>query len=144
MAKGKRSSKDVKVSITDTTTVALGDSLIDISAQVRSFPGTRREWQSESYFPLSSQVEAHDPVGCYRIPDINIVVAVDDTSGTAYRILLAAAAAQTILSIKIEVGDVQRAYDFFVPSDGEEGEGGALFKGNFTLRCNGNYAVTVV
>lgn len=143
MAKGKRSSKDVKVSITDTTTEDLGDAYIDISSQIRSFPGTRREWLSESYFPLSSTTEKHDPVGCFRVPDITLVVAVDDTAATAYRILLAAAEAQTILSIKIEVGDVIRHYDFFVPSDGEEGEGGALFKGSFTLRCNGDYSVSV-
>lgn len=139
---GNRSSKDVKVSITDTTVIA-SDAYIDISSQVRNFPGTRREWLSESYFPLSGTTEVHDPVGCFRVPDVNLVVAVNDTAGTAYRILLAAAGDQRILTIKVEIGNVVIVYDFFVPSDGEEGEGGAIFKGNFTIRCNGSYSKTV-
>ena len=144
MAKGKRSSRDVIFKMTDTGTVGGGDSLIDFSSQIRGLPGFRREWLSEAHFPLSSTTEKHDPTGCFRVQDVAITVVVDDTAGTAYRILLAAAAAQTILSLKAEIGDVHISYDFFVPSDAEEGEGGALIKGQFTLRCNGNYTKTVV
>lgn len=140
----KWSSKDVRIQITDTDTVGNGDALIDVSSQVKQFNGISRELLTEEFIPFGGTEVQHQNTGINRMADIPITVDVDEDNGTAYSILLDAAANATTLTIQVRVGDatdnVTRQTDFFVASTGEDLSAGAIAKASFNLRTAGNYS----
>lgn len=136
----RRTSKDVGLWITDTTTETLGDVFIDKSAEFRGFPGTGREWITEEVIPFGETEAENRDVGVARIPDVQLEVDMDETAGTAYRILANAANSRAVLTFKVVIGTRTKKYDFFVSNDNDTTAGGQTNRGMFTIKYAGNYS----